>query len=246
MSKKTIRTARDNAKAPPVHLDPDCFFGFELDSEQLTFRDSIWNAEKLIIFCNAKAGTGKTLIATGTAKLLYDWGLYDGIVFIASPTQETKNGFLPGTAEEKAEPYFEPFYQACAEVGINPYIDINDRSISGQKRATGYVDCVTHMYLRGVNFDRKVVIIDEAQNFTFSDLQKTLTRCKDTCKVIVIGHTGQCDLDSHADSGFSLYADHFSGDDRTAVITLTKNYRGWISQHADSLNPSIVKENFSC
>ena len=236
MAKRTVRPTEHHGE-PPEHLDRDTFFGIELDDEQLAFRDSIWSKEKLIVFCDAKAGTGKTLIATGTAKLLYDWGLYDGIVFVASPTQESKNGFLPGTAGEKAEPYFEPFYEACTEVGINIYTDINDGSLVGQKRGTGYIDCLTHMYLRGVNFDRKVIIIDEAQNFRFADLQKTLTRCKDNCKVIVIGHTEQCDLDNRRDSGFSLYSQHFSGDCRTAVHTLTKNYRGWISQHADTLHP---------
>ena len=46
------------------------------------------------MFCNAKAGTGKTLIATATANLLYQYGRCNGIVYIASPTQEQKQGYL--------------------------------------------------------------------------------------------------------------------------------------------------------
>ena len=52
------------------------------------------------MFCNAKAGTGKTLIATATANLLYQYGRCNGIVYIASPTQEQKQGYLKGTIEE--------------------------------------------------------------------------------------------------------------------------------------------------
>lgn len=93
----------------PETLDNNPFYGIQCDEYQKKFRDAIWNPEKLIVFCNAKAGTGKTTIAAATANLLYEYGLYDGIVYIAAPTQEQKQGYLAGSIEEKSEPYFEPF-----------------------------------------------------------------------------------------------------------------------------------------
>lgn len=224
-----------NYTNPPETLGTHPFFGFQLDDEQKAFRDAIWDREKLIIFANSCAGTGKTLVATATAELLVKYGLYDGIVYIAAPVQEAKVGFLPGNADEKSEPYFEPFYQALDKIGVNLKTCFAD-DIINQKNGTAYIQCLTHTFLRGCTFSEKVVIIDEAQNFYIDELKKVLTRMTDTCKVIVIGHTGQCDLyHSPERSGFRRYISHFYGDPRAAVCTLTQNHRGWIAQHADNL-----------
>ena len=51
----------------PKTLKDHPFYGFTLDEEQIVFRDAIWDPDKLIVFCNARAGTGKTFIATATA-----------------------------------------------------------------------------------------------------------------------------------------------------------------------------------
>ena len=221
---------------PPKTLEDHPFYGIILDDEQRAFRDAIWNPEKLIVFCNAKAGTGKTFIATATANLLVNYHLYDGIVYISSPTQEGKLGFLPGEIEDKVAIYSEPFLEALIKLDINPYTAINQSSIANQKNGTAYIDAITHVYLRGCNFENKVVIIDEAQNYYCDELKKTLTRMSDTCKVIVIGHSGQIDLYHNPEnSGFVDYLNHFKDDPRTAVCELNTNYRGWISSHADSL-----------
>lgn len=187
------------------------------------------------MFCNAKAGTGKTLIATATANLLYQYGRCNGIVYIASPTQEQKQGYLKGTIEEKSEPYFEPFYEALEKIGVNRNTAFYDGAVN-EKYQTAYIQCATHTFLRGTNFENKVVIIDEAQNYYFDELKKVLTRLHDSCKIIVIGHEGQNDLFDHPErSGFVPYLNWFAGDDRTAVCRLVENHRGWISQHADEL-----------
>lgn len=228
-------TRRVNKADIPVTLDDHPFYGLVLDEYQKAFRDAIWDPHKLIIFANAKSGTGKTIIATGTANLLYEYGLYDGIVYIASPTQEQRQGFLKGTIEEKSEPYFEPFYDAMAKLKMNTNTCLM-ADIMNQKNGTAYVQCLTHTFLRGTNFENKVVIIDEAQNFYTDELKKTLSRMHDNCKVIVIGHDGQIDLYEHPErSGFVKYIHHFGKDDRTAVCKLVNNYRGWISSHADEL-----------
>lgn len=173
----------------PQTLTDHPFYGLRLDDLQKTFRDAIWDKDKLIVFCNAKAGTGKTLIATATANLLCQYGRCGGIVYIASPTQEQKQGFLKGTLEEKSEPYFEPFYQALDKIGVNRNTAFYDGA-TNEKYQTAYIRCMTHTFLRGTNFENKVVIIDEAQNYYFDELKKVLTRLHDSSKVIVIGHDG--------------------------------------------------------
>lgn len=220
----------------PRNLKDHPFYGLVLDEEQKVFRDAIWSEDKLIVFCNAKAGTGKTLIATATANLLVQYGRYDGIVYISSPTQEGKLGFLPGEIAEKTSVYSEPFLEALIKLNINPHTAINQMDIANQKNGTGYIDVTTHVYLRGCNFENKVVILDETQNYYCDELKKTLTRMSDNCKVIVIGHGGQIDLYHNPEnSGFVRYLEHFKDDERTAVCELKTNHRGWISSHADEL-----------
>lgn len=227
---------QNNSVTAPRDLNDHPFYGLVLDEQQRAFRDAIWDPDKLIVFCNAKAGTGKTFIATATADLLVKYGRYDGIVYISSPTQEGKLGFLPGEIADKVAVYSEPFLQALIKLNINPKTAIHQFDIMNQKNGTSYIDAITHVYLRGCNFENKVVILDETQNYYVDELKKTLTRMADNCKVIVIGHSGQIDLYHNPEnSGFVRYLNHFKDDPRTAVCELTTNYRGWISSHADSL-----------
>lgn len=219
----------------PENLDNHPFYGLELDDEQKAFRDAIWSKDKPIVFCNARAGTGKTTIATGVANLLVKYGRYDGIVYISSPCQEEKQGYLKGSLEEKSQPYAEAFYDALEKIGVNINVATYD-DIMNEKNGTAYIRAITHTFLRGTNFENKVVIIDESQNYYFDELKKVLTRMHDNCKVIVIGHSQQCDLFHNPErSGFVKYLNHFSKDERCAVCQLTKNYRGWISNMADEL-----------
>lgn len=221
----------------PETLEDHPFYGLELDEDQKKFRDAIWDKNKLIVFCDAKAGSGKTTIAAGVANLLVKYGRYDGIVYIASCTQEHKMGFLPGDIASKESPYFVPFYQALEKIGENINTATYD-DIMNQKNGTAFIQCMTHTYLRGCNFENKVIILDECQNYYLDELKKTLTRIHDNCKVIVIGHSGQIDLYYNPDrSGFVKYMEHFANtnDDRVAICQLTQNYRGWISRTADEL-----------
>ena len=211
------------------------FYTFTLDDEQKSFVDAIKDQSKTIVFCDAPAGTGKTTLAMGAANLLYHDkrnGL-DGIVYIVSPYGEEKQGYLPGSITEKSEVYYEPAYQAMIEVGLNPNVVVSSECMTAKKRGEAYVKLLTHTYLRGTNLQNKVVILDESQNYTVAELKKVLTRCHDSCKVIVIGHTGQIDI--RGGSGFQKYMEHFDGHEKCAVCRLTTNHRGWLSTYADAL-----------
>ena len=166
-------------------LEDHPFYGFQLDDDQIYFRDCIWDKNKILIFCDAKAGTGKTLISFATANLLVENGLYDNIIYVVSPYGESKQGFLPGDITEKSEVYFEPVYQAIIKCNLVPDQVIYNESLTARtdkKEFSGYVKCLTHTYLRGTNFENSVVILDESQNYTFDDLKKTLTRANDIVK----------------------------------------------------------------
>ena len=224
---------------PPCTLENEQFYGYELDPEQKVFRDAIWNPEKLVIVCNSKAGTGKNLVALGTANLLYQYGFYNGIVYIISPTQEQRQGFIPGDPDQKNAPYMGPLLDALMALDINPYTAIkNFEDMKAAKSGDAYIDFVSDTYLRGTNYENKVIIIDEAQNFYFDILKKTITRVHDNCKLIIMGHDKQCDLIKKPErSGFVPYINAYkrSNDSRVSICELKTNHRGWISTFADDV-----------
>ena len=230
------KVVHDYVGDPPREIrGREDFYGFELDEHQLEFANAIWNPNIDIVWVNARAGSGKTLIATGVSYLLVKYGLFDNIVYIMSPYGERKQGWLPGSITEKSSVYFEAFYQALVKCGGNPYTDIKTTSLADQKNGTGFITCITDTVLRGSTLDNTIVIIDESQNYTESQLKTVLTRVGHNTKVIVIGHELQCDLEDPSRSGFKSYIEHFRGQDRTAFCNLVNNYRSWISRHADEL-----------
>ena len=232
--KKKAINEEDYGEAPRV-IDDRPFYSFILDEDQKKFVNAILNPNNTVIFCNAKAGTGKTTLAMGTANILVQHGEYDGTVYICSAYGEGKQGYLPGSITEKSEVYFEPAYQAMIECNMNINTCIDNESMVNQKYGEAYVTLLTHTFLRGTNLKRKVIILDEAQNYTVADLKKTLTRCSDDCKVIVVGHDKQCDLKNKSTSGFIKYIEHFRNHERCEICELTINHRGWLSQFADEL-----------
>ena len=216
-------------------LPKNVFYDMILDEEQVAFVEAIKDLRKTIVFCDAPAGTGKTTLAMGAANILVQdkRNELEGIVYIVSPYGEQKQGYLPGSITEKSEVYYEPAYQAMVEVGMNINSCVYSESMISKKKGEGYVKMLTHTYLRGTNLQKKVVILDESQNYTVAELKKVLTRCHDSCKVIVIGHTGQIDI--RGGSGFARYLEHFQGQEKCAVCRLTTNHRGWLSTYADKL-----------
>ena len=216
-------------------MNESLFYDMILDDEQLDFVKAIKDLRKTIVFCDAPAGTGKTTLAMGAANILVHdkRNELEGIVYIVSPYGEQKQGYLPGSITEKSEVYYEPAYQAMVEVGMNINSDVYSESMISKKKGEAFVKMLTHTYLRGTNLQKKVVILDESQNYTVAELKKVLTRCHDSCKVIVIGHTGQIDI--RGGSGFEKYLKHFEGQEKCAVCRLTTNHRGWLSSYADML-----------
>lgn len=232
----------------PKTLEESLFFkrlSFNLSQEQKIFRDAIYSKNNDIVFCNSKAGSGKTTIAVATACAMVEYGLYRNIIYCFSPVNfQYTVGLLPGTLEEKVAPFREPLAEALIECGYDPNIVIKQISSEANiKSGKAFVDCLPHTFLRGTNIDSDtILIVDEAQNFFADELKKVLTRVKGG-KTVVIGHSEQCDLYKQTWlSGFVPYLNHFSTADRAAVCELTQNYRGWVSCWADELDIKKIKE----
>ena len=215
------------------------FFGFadKLTEEQKIYVDSMFDNRMTIV--NAVSGSGKTTLAVAVAKMLQQ-----DLIYVFAPVQEDKMGFRPGEQEAKEKPYTIPLLDALEEIDEDPMrvmfseeILMNPqyrkKMIDGMKNGTVWVYPKSHIFMRGSNIKDKTIIIDEAQNFTKPELKKVLTRIHDSCTVIVIGHSGQCDLDDPKQSGFESMIEHFRSKSYVKVCQLTKNFRGELAQDAD-------------
>ena len=215
----------------PLPREAELFYGLgeRFTDEQVVYVDSIFDNQVTIV--NAPAGSGKTTLAVGAAKIIGK-----PLVYIFSPVEEGKMGFRPGTQEEKEAEYLQPLKDALLEINEDPaqaIQDINNPEL--MKSGKAWVRAMSHIFARGTNIKDCTVIIAESQNFTKGELKKVLTRIHDSCTVIIEGHTGQNDLPNPSKSGFQPYIDHLGQYDWVQVCTLTKNFRGRLSRVADEL-----------
>lgn len=219
-------------------------FNIMSDPAQLGYVDAILDplSKTQIIFCDSKAGTGKTSIALASAYWLHKEGKINEIIYIRSAVAVRDMGHLPGTLAEKDEPYMEPFYDTLNDIGVRLHIQDLRSELGSELTAR------STSHLRGINKSNDaIVIIDEAQNLDLTELQTTLTRFHDNVKIVVIGSTRQVD-NKHMQrfgkdriTAFELYMQHFASNEEvgTYIARLTKNYRGKLANHADDIQESI-------
>ena len=226
-NKKKIVNDANEFGAPPE----DMFFGLTLNEGQQVFRDAIMSENKQVVIANAVAGSGKTLIATACARMLQASHGYAGVVYVFSANQEQALGYRPGTTEEKIGDYLQPLEDALIKLNEEP-----DKAISSTdtiKMGTAWIDARPSTFLRGVNFNHKVVIIDECQNFTVPEIKKVISRCDDACKVILIGCSAQIDIGADR-SCFERLIQYLGAYDFVKVCHLPISYRGRLCEIADN------------
>lgn len=227
-----VASANITKEARQLPLPKDSlFFGFapRLTAEQRAYVDSIFDRQLTIV--NARSGTGKTTLAVAAAKMLGK-----PLVYVFSPVEEKRMGYRPGTQKDKESAYTTPLTDALYEIGEDPKRVIFDpENAEALKRGDIWVYPMSHVFARGINIKDRTVIVSEAQNFTRGELKKILTRIHDNCRVIIEGHTEQCDLPDPKKSGFAPYIEHFRNEPYVNVIELTVNFRGLLAQKADEL-----------
>lgn len=147
-----------------------------------------------LLFGVGPAGSGKTYTAIALAvKLLKEREVKRIIMTRPAVEAGEKLGFLPGDMKEKLDPYLQPLYDALNDMippaKLQKYME------------EGTVQIAPLAYMRGRTLDNAVVILDEAQNTTLSQIKMFLTRMGRNAKFIVTGDVTQIDLPHKGDSG---------------------------------------------
>ena len=210
----------------------DIFYGFELNEEQQKFKGEIMSDEHNVIIADATAGSGKTLIAVACAYILCKSGKYDSAVYIFPTVEEASLGYRPGNTTEKEAEYLGPLYDALIKIRELPQQAISTDIT--EKNGTAWITARSATFMRGINLENKVVIIDECQNMSVPIIKRIISRCYDNCKVIVLGCQAQTDVPL-SKSGFKQLIDHMEDFDGSVRCDLPISYRGKLAMHIDKL-----------
>lgn len=211
----------------------DIFYGFMLNEYQQKFVDAIMSDEYNFILADATAGSGKTLLAVACANILINRDhRYNSATFIFPVIEESSLGYRPGSTTEKEADYLEPLYQALVKCNVIPSQAIS--SDISNKNGTSWIDAHSATFMRGVNIEKQVVIIDECQNMSIPIIKRIISRCYDNCKVIALGCQSQTDVPVHK-SGFKQLMDHMEGFEGYIKCELPISYRGKLAMHIDKL-----------
>jgi phosphate starvation-inducible PhoH-like protein len=148
-------------------------------------------------FVVGKAGSGKTLLAVQVALDQFFKKQYNKII-ITRPTISTEdNGFLPGSEREKMEPWLVPIRSNMRKVYNKP-------PILEKMEKSEQIELVSLAHFRGRTFDNSIVIVDEFQNLTRSQLAMAIGRLGKDSKMLFCGDSYQIDL---KDKNYSAYHD---------------------------------------
>lgn len=147
-----------------------------------------------IVFIIGPAGTGKTYLSVAQAVAFLEAGKINKII-LSRPAVEAGEslGFLPGDFKEKVDPYLKPLYDALEDMlpkeTLIKYIDLE------------IIEVVPLAFMRGRTLNNAFVILDEAQNSTFTQMKMFLTRLGRNTKSVITGDITQIDLANKKDSG---------------------------------------------
>jgi phosphate starvation-inducible PhoH-like protein len=157
---------------------------------QETYLLKLNDPNKMIVFAIGPAGTGKTMLAVQWAIDQLKYGSADKIIVTRPAVSvDEEHGFLPGDLNEKMAPWTKPIFDVIAE-------NFNAREIENFIKE-GVIETSPLAYMRGRTFKNAVVIADEMQNATPSQMKMLLTRLGQGSQMVVTGDLQQADRPSN-------------------------------------------------
>ena len=205
--------------------------------EQHFALDALLDDRIKVVSIIGKAGTGKTLlaIAAGVHKTLWDKVYRKMLVCRPTFPMGKDIGYLPGTVEEKLNPWMQPIYDAL-DLLANGRRDhaLQNRSALEEADKIG-IEPLT--YIRGRSIPNQFIVVDEAQNLTPHEVKTVITRVGPGTKIILTGDIYQIDnpyVDSMS-NGLSLLVERFRPYSIAAHIQLFKGVRSEVAELAANM-----------
>ncbi|GGW80099.1 PhoH family protein [Alteromonas halophila] len=187
-----------------------------------------------LVILTGPAGSGKTLLALAAAlEMVVERNMYDKILVTRSTPEIAESiGFLPGTEEEKMLPWL---------AAITDSLEVLHKHDENVKGSMSYIMEKANIQYKSVNFMRgrsiqnSIVILDESQNLTASQLKTIITRCGEGTKLIVGGNLAQIDSNylSAVTSGLTYLVEKFKDFSGSATINLDGVVRSRLADFAE-------------
>jgi phosphate starvation-inducible protein PhoH and related proteins len=166
-------------------------------------------------FCSGPAGTGKTYLAVAAATSMLRRGEIRKLVLVRPAVEAgEKLGFLPGDLQEKVNPYLRPLLDALH--------DMMDYDQVQRFISCDIIEICPLAFMRGRTLNDAIIILDEAQNTTKSQMLMFLTRLGQGSKMIITGDVSQVDLEDPRDSGLVDAARRLKNVPGISFVTLEK------------------------
>lgn len=194
-----------------------------LDRVKINIKCKTINQKKLVneiktkemVICSGLPGTGKTYLSCAVAlDLIKNKGEYKKIVIVKSVTtlKDEEIGYLKGSMKEKMEPFMYSF--------MHNFEKIIGRYNTQVLREDGLIEEMPIAYMRGINIDNSIVIIDEAQNISLDNIRTIMTRLGENSKMIFLGDENQVDMKKKTQSSLKFIIDKFSDFDEVGTVVL--------------------------
>jgi predicted ribonuclease YlaK len=172
--------------------------------KQKAFIDIALNKDVKMMFISGPAGSSKTLLSIYCALQLIKDKKVSDIMYIRSPVEssDSKIGYLPGDADEKLKYYNLPFADKLEELLSRQYIE----ALNNQGRIQSH----PLSFVRGMSWNCKAIILDEAQNCTQKEIVTLMTRVGEFSKCFILADPDQSDLGNGKSGGFDKLQSIFS------------------------------------
>jgi len=200
----------------------------------------LMNPECDFVTLLGQAGTGKTLLAlaAGLAQVLETRRYSEIIMTRATVSVGEDIGFLPGTEEEKMQPWMGALEDNLEVLntrdghGAQPGSDWSHSTAMDLIRSRIKIKAMN--FMRGRTFLNKFLIIDEAQNLTPKQIKTLVTRAGPGTKVICLGNIAQIDTPylTEGSSGLTYIVDRFKGWPHSGHVTLQRGERSRLADYA--------------
>lgn len=173
-----------------------------------------------VTVCYGSAGTGKTYLSLLESLHLLNKGSFKKLVLIKSVTvvKGEEIGFIKGSQEDKMDPFMYSYTGNINKI-------YGDTETAIELRKNGIIEWLPIAYVRGVNIDDSIIIVDESQNLSLDNFKTIITRMGSNSKIIFLGDVEQIDRKRKSESCLSVVCDLFNESEFVKIVKLEESIR---------------------